>query len=331
MFKKTLIIGLGLIGGSFAKALKKHKISAEIFACDPDAETLDFAQGSGVIEGGFEDLSHLSDELQNFDLIVVASPLATYEEVFSVITKSKALVIDLGSIKELHIENAPKNFIPCHPIAGSQNSGFEFADENLFASKKFIICSQNSEAKNVAQLAKQIGAEPEFLKAEEHDEIYALMSHLPQFLSFLTKEFSPKNIKDPFFQSAFRLDDSDPELWSDIFAMNEIKLEKFYLLFFDNLEKNVEQLTKLKADANLKDEKFDEKFFADNFSAIFFRALIAKSLLEIEQVKTFKNYAGSGFKDFTSIASCLNYDQKKLQELITKNRPQITKFFNSIS
>jgi len=329
IFKKTLIIGLGLIGGSFAKALKKHKISGEIFACDLDSETLDFAQASGAIDAGFSDLAHLSDELTSFDFIVVASPLSTYEKIFAQLAKSKALVMDLGSVKELQLKNAPKNFIPCHPIAGSQNSGFEYADENLFNGKKFIICAQNSEAKKVAQLVEKIGAEPEFLEATQHDEIYALMSHLPQFLSFLTKEFSPKTIKDPFFKTAYRLDDSDPTLWSDIFAMNEIRLEKFYLLLFDNLEKNIAQLNP--SFDLVPNEKFDEKFFIDNFAAIFFRALIAKSLLEIPQVKTFQSYGGSGFRDFTSIAACLNYDREKLQNLIKQNRNKITKFFNSIS
>lgn len=330
IFKKTLIIGLGLIGGSFAKAIKKHKISEKIFACDLNSEVMDFANSSGIIDGGFDDLEYFSDEISSFDLIVLASPLSTYEDIFPQLEKSTAIIIDLGSIKDLKIKNLPKNFIPCHPIAGSENSGFEHSLENLFEDKKFVICSQNPEAKKIAELAKKIGAQPEFLEAKKHDEIYALVSHLPQFLSFLTSEFSPKNIKDPFFKNAFRLDDSDPELWSEIFEMNEENLEKFYLKFFENLEKNCDAELLLKG-YETTNAAFDEKFLEDNFAAIFFRALVVKSFLEIPQIKTFKSYAGSGFKDFTSIIEIASYDSKKLQNLIDKNRSKILKIFNSIS
>ncbi len=333
-FKKTLIIGLGLIGGSFAKALRKNKISAEIFACDPDSETLDFAQSGAIIDKGFDELEHCLEDLKTFDLIVIASPLSTYEEIFFDLVKNTApncIIIDLGSVKDLRLKNLPKNFVPCHPIAGSQNSGFEFATDNLFEGKKFVICSETPEAKKIAELAKKIGAKPEFMDAKEHDDIYALVSHLPQFLSFLTKEFSPKNIKDDFFKTAFRLDDSDPQLWEEIFDLNEIRLEKFYIKFFDNLEKEMENLGNFKFKPNGKNEKFDEKFLEDNFAAIFFRALTAKSLLEISEIKSFESYAGTGFGDFTSILNILNYDAEKLQNLLNKNRDKITKIFNSIS
>ncbi len=346
-FKKTLIIGLGLIGGSFAKALKKHKISNQIFACDLNSEVIEFASSGGIIDGGFDDLEYFSDEISNFDLIVLASPLSSYEDIFSQLEEkisSAAIIIDLGSIKDLKIKNLPKNFIPCHPIAGSQNSGFEHSSADLFQDKKFVICSQNPEAKKIVELVKKIGAQAEFLDAKKHDEIYALVSHLPQFLSFLTSEFSPKNIKDEFFKNAFRLDDSDPELWSEIFEMNEENLEKFYLKFFENLEKNVAISNPLEHAKFLtlsvchpreggegKLPFFDEKFLETNFAAIFFRALVVKSLLEIPQIKTFQNYTGSGFKDFTSIIEIVNYDQKKLADLIEKNRAKILKIFNSVS
>ena len=74
-----------------------------------------------------------------------------------------------------------------------------------------------------------------------------------------------------------------------------------------------------------------DKFFKTNFASIFFRALVAKSYLEIPKIKTFRNYAGTGFTDFTSITQILNYDPKKLRELIKKNQNQILKIFNSIS
>lgn len=334
MLKKTLIIGLGLIGGSFAKTLRKSNLSEEIFACDFDQETIDYAKNLKVIDDGFTDLSFCADELSSFDLIVVATPLSAYDEIFFELKKVDSLVIDLGSIKNFDLEFSPKNFIPCHPVAGSENSGFENSDEQLFSGKKFIFCK---ESEQVVELIKKIGATPEFLEAKKHDEIYALVSHLPQFLSFLTVEFSPNKISDESFKTAFRLNNSDPEIWSDIISMNEENLEKFYDIFFVNLEKNIylklpeilSEVVDLKNNFS-SSKMIDNEFFEENFAQIFFRALVVKSFLEIPQIKTYQNYAGSGFKDFCSIISIFDFDAKKLENLLAKNQGKILKFFKSL-
>lgn len=337
LFQKTLIIGLGLIGGSFAKALQKSGISKEIFAYDLDDETIDLAANDKTIIRGVNDLEFLQEELPQFDFIVLATPISSYEEILEEITPQispKAVIIDLGSIKDLKIKNLPKNFIPCHPIAGSENTGFEHSSDDLFLGKKFIICPENRDqnlVNKVVEVVKKIGATPEFLEAKKHDEIYALVSHLPQFLSFLTKEFSPKDVKDDFFKTAFRLDESSPEIWDDIFEMNEENLEKFYLKFFDELENFTKNLESILVKTSPDLPKFDEKFFEENFTAIFFRVLVVKSYLEISEIKNFHNYAGSGFRDFTSIISLLNYDSEILRNLIKKNQKKILKIFNSIS
>lgn len=333
IFKKALIIGLGVIGGSFAKTLKKFQICEKIFACDFDEESLDLAKSEGIIFAGSSNLEFFADEILSFDLIVIATPLASYEEIFAEISTKispNSLLIDLGSVKNLGIKNLPKNFVPCHPIAGSAETGFENSQANLFFGKKFIICAQNYD-KKLDEIIAKIGAKKEILDIKKHDEIYALVSHLPQFLSFLTKEFSPKKIDDEFFKTAFRLDNSSPELWEDIFELNEKNLEKFYLQFFDNLEKNIKNLQQLENKGAQAAVKFSEKFFEENFAAIFFRAVVAKSLLEIPEVKTHQNYAGQGFVDFTSIIEIFNFDAAKLHNLLTKNHSKIRKFFESIS
>jgi len=334
LFQKTLIIGLGLIGGSFAKALRQNQISKEILACDLDSAAINLAKDEQVIDNSIT----LEDNLSDFDFIVLATPLSAYKEIFDKIfnrLSDKTIFIDLGSIKELKLKNLPKNFIPCHPIAGSENNGFEHSSADLFLDKKFIICAENSEENSLKKLTetiKKIGAKTEFLSAKKHDEIYALVSHLPQFLSFLTAEFSPKEIKDEFFKTTFRLDNSSPEIWDDIFKLNEKNLEKFYMQFFDELENVIENPQKIiEKNPTAKLPTFDEKFFEENFAAIFFRALIVSSYLKISQIKSFENYAGSGFRDFTSIISILNYDSQKLHDLIKKNQSKIFKIFDSIS
>lgn len=341
-FNQTLIIGLGLIGGSFAKSLRQNKVSNKIYAYDSNPDSLEQAIKSGAID----DFVMLDEKLSSFDLIVLATPLSTYNQIIKQIApqiSADATLIDLGSVKELEIKtkilppNLRQNFIPCHPIAGSEKNGFENSSANLFQNKKFIICPENTNPvalKKVENLAKEIGGIVDFLKAKEHDEIYALVSHLPQFLSFLTKDLSPKKLEDEFFKNAFRLDNSDAEIWSDIFKLNEKNLEKFYLEFFDILEKNFKSLGKSptqQGSQQLDGVAFNENFFEQNFTAIFFRAILVASYLELPKIKTFQSYAGSGFKDFTSIASILNYDAQKLTKLIEKNRSQILKLFNSLS
>ena len=340
-YKKTLIIGIGLIGGSFAKAIRNNKLSTEIIAFDLDSDAIEMAQSDKVIDAGFVDLRYLEDELNSFDLIVIATPLSSYEAIFAKINKfisPKTVVIDLGSVKDLKIKNTPKNFIPCHPIAGLENNGFEYSTTDLFQNKKFIICAQNSAAQEIAKLITAIGAKPEFMSAKEHDKIFALTSHLPQFLSFLTTELSPKNIKDEFLQKAFRLDNSNTEIWSDIFAANEENLEKFYLEFFGNLEKicakNEKEIFQIMKDLTTNDkapQNCEWNFIETNFTAILFRLAVVASYLQIREIKKFQAHGGTGFKDFTSIISLLNFDKEKMTALIKTNQKQLQKLLKSIS
>ena len=345
-FNKTLIIGLGLIGGSFARTCKINNISEAIYAFDLDSESIALAVESHIIDGFIT----LDENLFDFDFIILATPLATYKDIIKKIApkiSDQTILIDLGSVKEVEIktkilpQNLRENFIPCHPIAGSEKTGFENASDDLFFGKKFIICPENTNESallKIENLVKKIGGEVEFLEAKKHNEIYALVSHLPQFLSFLTAEFSPKNITDDFFKNAFRLNNSSPEIWGEIFKLNEENIEKFYLEFFDNLEEFVKQFEQKKFLEILQDMEFakkekiefDEKFLEENFSSIFFRLIIVASYLNISDIENFQSFAGSGFKDFTSITTILNLEENKLIYLMTKNQKKILKLFESL-
>jgi prephenate dehydrogenase len=387
LFNKTLIIGFGLIGGSFAKAIRQHHVSKEIFAYDLNFAAIELAKNNELIQDGYnnfyfpgnktpknkkflsfndtktvsrndclnEKIQHKSQrnkanqiKIKDFDLIVIATPLSAYKKIFTKIaghTAPKTIIIDLGSAKDFISNILPqklkKNFVACHPIAGSQKSGFENAQSEIFLGKKFVICKNRNSSKNlkkVVTLAQSIGCNIDFMAAKKHDEIYALVSHLPQLLAFLTAGFSPKNIKNEFLQNAFRLDNSDPEIWFDIFVLNKKNLAKFYSEFFQNLQnfyqikacenwqKNLKELT---ATFNLKDNlqqiEVEADFLAKNFAVIFFRIIVVASYLQIPNLKKKQIYAGKGFADFISVIAVLNGDAVKLQQLISKNQQKILK------
>lgn len=335
LFKNTLILGLGLIGGSFAKALKNNNISDHIFAIDPNSTNIDEAIKDKLLDSPF-------DASTIIDFVVIACPLRYYKDCFEQISQfnlsHEALIIDLGSLKGCVLENIPDflqdKFIGCHPIAGSHESGYQASQNNLFYDKNFIICTNDFTSEDnfnkLTLIIEKIGANKIILDEYEHDEIFCLTSHLPQFLSFMTKEFSPQNIEDPFFKKAFRLDNSNNDIWDDIFKLNANNLEDYYMDFFDELENNIENLANDKFNVSLEpnNNEFDIHFFEKNFAAIFFRFLIVKSYLEIFP-KECKDFTGSGFEDFTSITAILG--QKNISQLLKENKKHILKLFDMIS
>ncbi len=344
IFNKTLLIGLGVIGGSMAKSLKKYELSKEIFAFDEDYSAIETAKQQKIID----DFALLDETIRDFDLIIIATPLISYQQIFKKISpflSQKNLVIDLGSIKDFSRLSLklPINFIACHPIAGSHQSGFEFSSSELFANKKFIIChSKNSlsDVKKIQEMVNKIKGEVHFLEAKKHDEIFALTSHLPQFLSFLTKEFSPKKLDDIFLQQSFRLDNSSGDIWSDIFKFNENNIEKYYEEFFSNLTEDIDNLTSFNYDyckelaVSYKissPDLIEENIFNNNFAAIFFRFLIVINYLKINDLKNNLQYCGSGFHDFISLIALCNLDVEKIKFFVKKDLTKIQKLYHAIS
>jgi len=333
-----LIIGLGLIGGSFAKAVRSFDESISISALNRSEEPLNLALQENIINKKVKNIA--SDK---YDLIVIASPLSSYQEIFSQISKdfnNKTIIIDLGSLKSFIADilpsNLKQNFIGCHPIAGKEVSGYENSESNLFENKKFIICKNSDQNEEIFEMLldfiKNIKCDIDILDPKEHDKIFALTSHLPQFLSLLTKEFSPKNIEEEFLKAAFRLDNSNPKIWSEIFKLNEENIENYYIEFFENLANNIE---KIDNDENVISPKphqeFDGKFLKQNFAAIFFRFLVVKSYLEIKDLNKLKKYCGSGFQDFSKIINIEGHSHDELTKMILSNKDQIIKFFDKIS
>ena len=291
LFKNINIIGLGLIGGSLAKACQKYKIAESICGFDIDATQTDIALTQKIISGKFDLNKPVSDD----DLVIICTPLSCYKKIFQDIAltiSEKTLIIDIGSLKDFTLQLAEKtlldkaaNFIPCHPIAGSEKSGVINSDGDLFFDKKIILTPSKINSPNQIRKAQlfwhKIGSLPQFLDAKEHDKIFALVSHLPQFLSFIAQE-NFTNGDDEILNKHFRLQNSNPKIWQEIFTLNRKNLEYYLQFYLENIDKILNNLI-------------------DTNSLISRRIALVSCFLNLPDIENFKSFSGTGFKDFTSI------------------------------
>jgi len=192
---KTLVIGLGLIGGSLAKVLKANRQCGQVIGYDRDDTEVKIGIETGVIDVAAESLA---DAASQADLIVLAVPVKAMEKVLVDIAPFIAedtLITDVGSTKGNVVAAAkrvftkmPAGFVPGHPIAGSEKSGVKAADETLFINHKVILtplAESSSKAVTVlTQMWESTGAEVLVMDVDKHDEVLAATSHLPHMLAF---------------------------------------------------------------------------------------------------------------------------------------------------
>lgn len=264
--KNITIIGLGLIGGSLALALKKIS-KATIYGIDRNKLHLDKAKELNLIDR-VSTVYNISDS----DVVIIAVPVdkiaSIAADVLNKINKN-AIVFDTGSIK-FNICNSLKNhpmrenFVASHPIAGTEYSGPEAAFESLFEGKKNIICDPESTRVDLLNKAldifESIGMKTEFMDSREHDEHIAYVSHLSHISSFMLGktvmeiEKTDKNIFNlagSGFESTVRLAKSSPMTWTPIFIENKNSILKS----LDEYIKNLKEFAEL-----ISDEKFDALF-----------------------------------------------------------------------
>lgn len=244
--KKTLVIGLGLIGGSLAKVLRQNRQCGQIIGYDRDpAETAEGLR-CGVIDIAADSLA---DAVSEADLIVLAVPVKAMETVLGQIAPFIAedtLITDVGSTKGNVVEAAirvfgtlPKGLVPGHPIAGSERSGVAAADETLFQHHKVILTPLPESAEEAVQCLTAMwlstGAEVLMMDVDRHDEVLAATSHLPHMLAFSlvdTLAQEQDNNTDIFryaaggFRDFTRIAGSDPTMWHDICLANKDALLK---------------------------------------------------------------------------------------------------------
>ncbi|SDQ29038.1 prephenate dehydrogenase [Flagellimonas zhangzhouensis] len=252
---KVVIIGVGLIGGSFAKDVKKLHPEAEIIGVDKSETHLDEALQLQIIDkkGGYQDLA-------TADLVYVGIPVNVLVTELPKILDAAGddtVVIDAGSTKRLICEQVAehpnrRNFMACHPIAGTEFSGPTAALEGLYTGKTMIICEVEKTAFKLQEKAlaifQEIGMRIRYMNPEAHDKHIAYVSHLSHISSFMlgkTVIEKEKNERDIFdmagsgFESTVRLAKSSPDMWTPIFEQNKDNV-------VETLEEYIQNLTTFK-------------------------------------------------------------------------------------
>jgi len=256
MFKKICIIGCGLIGSSLARAIKKYNLSEKIVS----------SNRSDIVNKKVLELKMVNDSssdtqkmAKDSDLIIIATPLSSYENVILKIKnslKSGTILTDVGSVKERVIslveKSIPKNvsWIPSHPIAGTEESGPEAGFSELFKNRWCILTpSKKAKEKDINTLKsfwKKIGSKVDIMDAKQHDYILSITSHIPHLVAYNIVSTSI-NIQEKK-QSAIikysagglrdftRIAASNPIMWRDIFIQNKKNTSKEIKKFIVNLE-----------------------------------------------------------------------------------------------
>ena len=265
MTKNIYIIGIGLIGGSIAKDVKKLNPEIKIYGIDNRSEHLDEALALGIID----DKANLED-VKDAEMVIVSIPVdATVKllpQILDLVSED-TLVMESGSTKALickTVENHPKrrNFLATHPIAGTEFSGPKAALEGLFKGKTNIICEVEKTAFKLQERALAIfqimGMRIRYMNPEAHDKHIAYVSHLSHISSFMlgkTVIEKEKNERDIFdlagsgFESTVRLAKSSPDMWTPIFKQNKDNV-------VETLNEYIQNLTQFKQ--FMESEKFNE-------------------------------------------------------------------------
>ncbi len=256
----TFIIGTGLIGGSFAKDLKRLRPDVKIFGIDTNERHLEEALALNIID---QKSSYV--DLHQADMVIVGVPVDVMVEELPKILDAindDAVVFDGGSTKGLickTLADHPKrrNFLACHPIAGTEFSGPSAAIEGLFIDKTNIICEVEKTAfklqERALELFQKIGMRIRYMNPEAHDKHIAYVSHLSHISSFMlgkTVIEKEKNERDIFdmagsgFESTVRLAKSSPAMWAPIFEQNRDNVVETLEEYINNLQEFKQLLEK---------------------------------------------------------------------------------------
>ncbi len=273
LFERVAVIGVGLIGGSFALGLKQALACAHVVGAGRNPANIKLALERGVIDSVAADAAAAA---RGADLVLVAAPVAQFPAIFLAIRenlKKSAVVTDGGSTKRDVIAAARgalkekvSQFVPAHPVAGAEKSGAGAASAELFRGKRVVLTPLAENSQSSIQLIEKAwaacGARITRMTPEEHDAVLGVVSHLPHLLAYaLVHEVAGRENSAQLFSYAAggfrdftRIASSDPEMWRDICAANRDHLAAEVSRFSGKLD----EVKKL-----LQDPAGLEKLFAE--------------------------------------------------------------------
>jgi len=257
LFKRIALIGIGLIGSSLARAVRKNNLAAHIAISTRRPETLQTAQRLNLGDSYTTDAARA---VVDADLIIICTPMGAYESIAKTIApalKSGAIVTDVGSVKSSAISDLlphlPNNvhLVLGHPIAGTEHSGPEAGYADLFPDHWCILTPQpdtdQDAIERVKQLWKGCGANVEIMTPHHHDRVLAITSHLPHLIAYtivdtaaqLENETQNEVIKFSAagFRDFTRIAASDPVMWRDVFLTNREGVLDILGRFRDDLDR----------------------------------------------------------------------------------------------
>jgi len=239
MIKRLCIIGVGLIGGSLAKDLKRKGLSDEVIGCSRRRENLERARELGIIDAYELDPAKA---VQGADMVVLAVPLGAMPGVLTSVRSgldTQAVLTDVGSAKSSVLQAVqaafgviPENFVPAHPIAGTEYSGVEAAVDGLYEGHRVILTpvaeTRPAATLRVRDMWQAVGAEVLEMDPAHHDEVLAATSHLPHMLAYTLVDMLGRMEErvEMFryaaggFRDFTRIASSDPQMWHDICIAN---------------------------------------------------------------------------------------------------------------
>ncbi len=268
MFKNVLIIGCGLIGSSVLRVLHNKKLSKKIYVLEKSKKNISIIKKLNIRCKIVQNIKNIPI---NFDLIIFCTPMSQYSNVIFKINRlvtHKTIVTDVGSTKELISRDVKKKlkknttWIPSHPITGSEVSGPQHGDRNLFKNKWCIVIKEKNINKfhlsKLKSFWKKLGSRVIFMNSKEHDIIFSITSHLPHLIAYnLVKtatDFEKQNKYNLIKFSAGGLRDfsriaaSNEIMWRDVFFNNKKNMISAINLFIKNLNS-------FKKDINFKKNK----------------------------------------------------------------------------
>lgn len=255
MFEQLGLIGCGLMGGSFALALKRAGLVKRVVGYSKSPSTTERARQLGVID--VEAPSALL-AVSGADIVLIAVPVSATEATFKAIkhlVSPHTLIMDVGSTKRDVVDAARRalrehigSFVPAHPIAGKEVSGVEHADPDLYSGKQVILTpierTQTTQLQQAVDVWTALGCHVLKMSPESHDAAFAAVSHLPHLIAFAlmnaiagqpqAKDFL--SLAGPGFRDFTRIAASDPHVWRDIMISNREELLAQAKIFQRNMQ-----------------------------------------------------------------------------------------------